>query len=208
MRRSWEDRARDVRAVFIFGVALSARRTREGVRSIAHGPAQPVDGSRPRSRARRTFLNGESGGTRAGVPTYPHAHARVAAPDVTRTILMMCACCVPQDLQVVTPPTPPPTPPVLAASASPARSPQLLFVTRHSVTAGARVRAPEARRGRSCARLCACFRAWGCWRLQWVSIRTCSPDGKGWRACEQANMSSMGGPRWPGARCEQNVHTS
>ena len=127
------------------------RVTREGVCSIAHGPTHPVDGSRPRSRARRTFLNGESGDPRAGVPSHPHAHARVAAPDVTRTILMMCACFVPQDLQVVTPPTPPPTPPVLAALLSPASSPQLLFVTRHLVTAGARVRAPEARRGRGCA---------------------------------------------------------
>ena len=152
MRRSKEERARDGRAVFIVGVALGARRTREGVRSIAHGPAHPVDGSRPRSRAWRTFFNGESGGPRAGVPTHPHAHARVAThPICACTILMMCACCVPQDLQVVTPPTPPPTPPVLAALLSPASSPQLLFVTRHLVTAGARVRAPEARRGRGCA---------------------------------------------------------
>ena len=172
LHRPTEERARDIRAVFIVGVAHCARRTREGVRLTAHGPAHPVDGSRPRSRARRTFLNGESGDPRAGVPSHPHAHARVAAPDVTRTILMMCACFVPQDLQVVTPPTPPPTPPALVPSLSPARSPRLLFATRHSVTAVARVRAPEARRGRGCARCCACFRAWGRWRLQWDSMPT------------------------------------
>ena len=39
-------------------------RTREGVRSAACGPAHPVDGSRPHSRARRIFLNGESIGAR------------------------------------------------------------------------------------------------------------------------------------------------
>jgi hypothetical protein len=161
LRRPWEDRARDVRAVFIFGVAPCARWTREGVRLTAHGPAHPVDGSRPRSRARRTFLNGESGDPRAGVPSHPHAHARVAAPDVTRTILMMCACFVPQDLQVVTPPTPPPAPPALAPSASPARSPRLLFATCHLFTAGACVRAPEARRGPG-TQLCSIVRMFSC----------------------------------------------
>ena len=39
------------------------RRTRVGVRSTACGPVHPVDGSRPRNRARRTYLNGESSGT-------------------------------------------------------------------------------------------------------------------------------------------------
>jgi hypothetical protein len=79
----------------IFGVALGARRACEGVRSIARGPAHPMDGSRPHGQARRIFLTGKNGSPRAGVPTHPHAHARVAAPDVTHTPLMMCACCVP-----------------------------------------------------------------------------------------------------------------
>ena len=60
---------------FILGVALSARQTREGVRSIAHGPAHPVDGSRPHSRARRIFPHGESNGIQAGLPARSHAHA-------------------------------------------------------------------------------------------------------------------------------------
>ena len=43
---------------FIFGVArLGARWTCESARSAACGPAHPVDGSRPRSRAQRTFPN-------------------------------------------------------------------------------------------------------------------------------------------------------
>jgi hypothetical protein len=64
LRRPWEERAREGWATFILSVAPCAHRTREGVRSAACGPAHPVDGSRPHSRARRIFLNGESIGAR------------------------------------------------------------------------------------------------------------------------------------------------
>ena len=51
---------------------LGARQTREGVCSTAHGPAHPVGGSRPRSRARRVYLHGESSGARAGMAIRSH----------------------------------------------------------------------------------------------------------------------------------------
>ena len=80
LRRPWEQRARDGRVAFIFGVALCARRTREAVRSAAHGPAHPVDGSRPRSRARRVYPHGESSIARAGMAIRSHAHAHARCP--------------------------------------------------------------------------------------------------------------------------------
>ena len=61
--------------MFIVGVALGARRTRDGVRSTAYRRTHPMDWSRLHGRARRTFLNGESGGRRAGLPTHWHANA-------------------------------------------------------------------------------------------------------------------------------------
>ena len=73
---------------FILGVALSARQTREGVRSIAHGPAHPVDGSRPHSRARRPFLNGGSIVALAGVPAHlpAHVHTRRSVPHMAHSV--------------------------------------------------------------------------------------------------------------------------
>ena len=59
---------------------LGARQTREGVCSTAHGPAHPVGGSRPRSRARRVYLHGESSGARAGMTIRSHAHAHARCP--------------------------------------------------------------------------------------------------------------------------------
>ena len=89
-------RPRDGRAVFIVGVALGARRTRDGVRSTAYRRTHPMDWSRLHGRARRTFLNGESGGRRAGLPTHWHANAvRVrpmcSAPQHSHLCGCLCA---------------------------------------------------------------------------------------------------------------------
>ena len=162
---------------------LCARQTREGVRSIAHGPAHPVDGSRPRSRARRTFLNGESGGPRAGVPTYPHAHARVATPDMRMhrldDVRLLCSAGLASGDAADT----------AAYTVGPSR-----IVIACKLAAVAVCHASFGHHGCSCAgaggttgtRLCLILRMFSCvgrWRLQWVSVRTCCTDGKGWRAC-------------------------
>ena len=55
----------------------------------AHGPAHPVDGSRPRSWARRTFPNDESIVARAGVPAHLPAHVCARAQCLT------CSLCLP-----------------------------------------------------------------------------------------------------------------
>ena len=72
LRRPWEERPREGWALSAFEQAPGARRTREGVCSAAHGPAHPVDGSLPRSRARRVYLHGESSGARAGMAIRSH----------------------------------------------------------------------------------------------------------------------------------------
>ena len=66
LHRPCEERARAGRAISIGIVERHARGAREVVRSTAHRPAHPVDGSRPHSRARRTFLDGDNGGACAG----------------------------------------------------------------------------------------------------------------------------------------------
>ena len=60
--------------------------------STAHRPAYPVDGSRPHSRARRTLLNGENGGARAGMPTHLPAHARPRAMSGAHSTNHLCGC--------------------------------------------------------------------------------------------------------------------
>jgi hypothetical protein len=45
-----------------------------------------------RGRARRTFLNGETGGARAGMPTHMPAHARVHVRCQARSALHLCGC--------------------------------------------------------------------------------------------------------------------
>ena len=80
LRRPLDERAREGRSLLIFKRALGARQTHEAVRTAARGPAHPVDGSRPRSRAWRIFLNGESGGACAGVPVRLHAHVPAFPP--------------------------------------------------------------------------------------------------------------------------------
>ena len=97
LRRPWEERARAGWSIFILGVALCARQTREGVHSIVHGPAHPVDGSRPHSQARRTFLSGKSGGARryAHPIARPCLHPGVHAPDLfdMHSTHHLCGCC-------------------------------------------------------------------------------------------------------------------
>ena len=80
LRRPLDERAIEGRSLLVFKRALSARQTHEAVRSVARGHAHPVDGSRPRSRAWRICLNGESGGARAGVPARLHAHVPACPP--------------------------------------------------------------------------------------------------------------------------------
>ena len=76
---------------FILGVApRRSLGTCEGVRSAACGPAHPVDGSRPRSRARRIYLHGESSGARAGLPIRSHAHAYARVPTTARGAHSVC----------------------------------------------------------------------------------------------------------------------
>ena len=63
LRRPWDEHVREGRAISIIlgvhapGLGPCARLTREGVRLTVHRPAHPVDGSGPRSRARRIFPN-------------------------------------------------------------------------------------------------------------------------------------------------------
>jgi hypothetical protein len=80
--------------MFIGSVVRGARRARDGVRSTAYCRAHPTDGSRPHSRARRTFLNGEKGGARAGMPTHMPAHARVHVRCQRRAQHSICAVAV------------------------------------------------------------------------------------------------------------------
>ena len=94
LRRPWEERARAGWAIFIGSVVRGARRARDGVRSTAYCRAHPTDGSRPHSRARRTFLNGEKGGARAGMPTHMPAHARVHVRCQRRAQHSICAVAV------------------------------------------------------------------------------------------------------------------
>ena len=88
-------RGKNVRAMVeqssSLALRLCARWTREGVRSAARGPAHPMDGPRPRSRARRTFLNGESTGTRTGVLACSHApvHARCLARSCAHSVCLL-----------------------------------------------------------------------------------------------------------------------
>ena len=105
LRRPCEERARAGRAISIGIVERHARGAREVVRSTAHRPAHPVDGSRPHSRARRTFLDGENGGACAGMPTHMPAHARVHVQCQARTALTICAVAVRRQGATVTPPT-------------------------------------------------------------------------------------------------------
>ena len=70
-----------------------AQLTREGVRSTAHGPAHPMNGSQPRSWARRIFLNGDSSGAREGVLASSHAHAHTRLPA---RLYAHSVCCTPQ----------------------------------------------------------------------------------------------------------------
>ena len=70
LRRPWEERARAGWAIFIGSVVRGARRARDGVRSTAYCRAHPMDGSRPRGRAQRTFLDGENGSVCAGFPAH------------------------------------------------------------------------------------------------------------------------------------------
>ena len=105
LHRPCEERARASRAISIGIVERHARGAREVVRSTAHRPAHPVDGSRPHSRARRTFLDGENGGACAGMPTHMPAHASVHVQCQARTALTICAVAVRRQGATVTPPT-------------------------------------------------------------------------------------------------------
>ena len=115
LRRPWEERARAGWSIFILGVALCARQTREGVHSIVHGPAHPVDGSRPHSRARRTFLSGKSGGAHryAHPIARPCPHPGVHAPDLfdMHSTHHLRGCCAQAGCDSTPPATPSSGPP-------------------------------------------------------------------------------------------------
>ena len=59
-----------------------------------YSPADPVDRYRPRNRARRTFLNGESDDTSEGAPAPAHPHVRISARGVigAHTHANTCLC--------------------------------------------------------------------------------------------------------------------
>ena len=89
LRRSCEERARQGQMLTAFHCRLGALQTHVGVRSTACGPAHPVDGSRPRSRAWRMCSNGEGSVSRPGVPARSHAHVHTRLP--TRSVLTLSA---------------------------------------------------------------------------------------------------------------------
>lgn len=66
------------RCDFLLGECRTPPLTREGVRSRAYGPAQPVDGSRPHRRARWIFQSGKSAVASQGVPAHARPHARAS----------------------------------------------------------------------------------------------------------------------------------
>lgn len=68
--------------------------TCEGVRWKAHDPAPHVEGSRPRSRARWTFLNGKSAAARYGTPAHacPHVASQLLPLACTSRDADMCLC--------------------------------------------------------------------------------------------------------------------
>ena len=102
LRRSCEARPREGQALFALHRRLGACQTRVGVRSTACGPAHPVDGSRPRNRARRTYPNGENNGTRAGVPALSHARVHACCP-VPRYSTLFAACLRPPSRRYLEP---------------------------------------------------------------------------------------------------------
>jgi hypothetical protein len=90
LHRPRDQRAREGQATFILGVALGARQTREGVHSIVHGPAHPVDGSQPRNWARMIFPHGESSGALAQVCPSARMHMPMPAARCP-----WCSLCLP-----------------------------------------------------------------------------------------------------------------
>ena len=183
MCRPRDQRAREARVTFILGVALSARQTRCG-RALDSARPCPSRGWVPASQPGSEDLHERR--ERRSACRCAHAlacpcsrrYARCAAHHLDDVRLLCSAGLASGDAADTAVDTAAPSAIVIAGKVS-----AVAFCHASFGHCGCSCAGAGGMPGTLLCSVCACFRAWGRWGLQWVSMGMCCTDGEGWRAC-------------------------